>query len=77
VFSQKQTPDDLEEFVLKGSPDIVTVLVDSGKVPSKKEARRLISQGAVSCDGKRVEGEDWPVQKGILKIGKRRFLRLV
>jgi len=77
VFSQKQTPEDMEEFAVKGCPDIVTVLVESGQVSSKKEARRLIQQGAVSCDGERVESEDWPLQKGILKIGKRRFLKLL
>ncbi len=77
VFSQGQVPEEMDEFVLRGNEDIVTILVESGKAPSKKEARRLIQQGAVSCEGERVSGEDWPVRKGVLKVGKRRFVRLV
>ena len=52
-------------------------MIQTGLAPSKKEARRLIEQGAVSHEGTRISDEHWPVKKGILKVGKRRFLRII
>ena len=38
-----------------GKIDILTVLVKSGLVPSKSEARRAVQQGGVAMDGEKVE----------------------
>ena len=46
-------------------------------VPSKSEARRLISQGGVTMDGIKISDEDWSVKAGVVKVGKRRFLKLI
>jgi tyrosyl-tRNA synthetase len=59
---------------------IADLLVALELVPSKNEAKRLISEGAVELNGKRLS--DWrqtvTIQTGdILRIGKRRFARLV
>ena len=47
---------ELEEgdFV-EGNIDILTMLVKSGLVPSKSEARRAVQQGGVAVDGEKVE----------------------
>ena len=37
---------------------------------------RLLKQNAITFEGRPVT-EGWPIQKGVLKIGKRRFLKLV
>lgn len=78
VFSQKELPDDLVNYKLPlPKNNIVEILIDSGLVASKNEARRLIQQGGVSLDGERIENELVAVDKeGILKVGKRRFLKL-
>lgn len=56
---------------------IVTVLLNSGLVKSGNEARRLLKQGAVIFNDKKIEKEDFvPQQSGILKVGTRRFIRL-
>ena len=75
TFSQKQIPDDVEEYHLKTgmAKSLVDILIMTHLVESKNEARRLINQGAISHDGNKVESEVWAVQPGILKIGKRRF----
>jgi len=79
VFSQKEIPEKMPEFELPSKGVILPeILVKSGLIKSKNEARRLIQQGGVSLDGKRIDKEDAIIEKsGVLKIGKRHFLRLV
>ncbi len=77
VFSQHQLPENIAEHKLKAGEDLVAILVAYKLAPSKNEARRLIQQKAVTLDGKLIEGEPDKVQKGVLKVGKRRFLRLI
>lgn len=80
VFSQRQNPDDAP--VLKVSGDAVTILdlvVLAGTVPSKSEARRLISQGGVSVGGKKFTDPAAKVAVAggeVLQIGKRQFFKL-
>ncbi len=78
VFSQREIPQDPPVYKLKGQKsNIIDILVDSGLTDSKNEARRLIKQGGVSLDGKRQDKEGIIIDKeGILKVGKRRFLKL-
>lgn len=78
TFSQKQTPDNIDEYCFKkdGSEKIVDILVFKDLVASKNEARRLLKQSAVQHDGDLVSDENWTVKKGVLKVGKRRFLKL-
>ena len=78
VFSQKELPKDMPVFELKAKKySILDILIESGSIESRNEARRLIQQGGVYLDGKRLDKEDTVIAKvGILKIGKRRFLRI-
>ncbi len=78
VFSQRELPKDTSIYEVKDKTmTIIDTLINSGLVKSKNEARRLIRQGAVSLDNERIEKEETIVGKGgILKIGKRRFLKL-
>ena len=46
-------------------------------VTSKNEARRLLKQGAVTYEGGKIKDENWTPQAGVLKVGKRRFLKLI
>ncbi|MDP3732732.1 MAG: tyrosine--tRNA ligase [Candidatus Omnitrophota bacterium] len=79
VFSKRELPKDASIYKLKKQrPSIIDILLDSGLTESKNEARRLIKQGGVSLDGERLDKEDVIVDKeGILKVGKRRFLKLI
>lgn len=78
TFSNREIPEDIIEINLSASSpeEFVAKLVELKLVASKNEYRRLLLQGAVSFDGKRVEGEMWRPQAGVVKIGKRRFLRV-
>mgnify|MGYP001053845976 CR=1 FL=1 len=54
------------------------LLVEAGLAESRNAARRLIDQGAVDIDGKKVTGDDWEVMPGsIVKVGKRKFCKIV
>ena len=85
VFQKKGVPDDIMEFKLPkemhegGNVDISSLLVEVGFCPSKSEARRLVSQGAVRING--VKLEDCTVtgikNGDILQAGKLRFVRLL
>lgn len=79
VFSQKELPQDMPEFGLKGRRmAVVDILVESGLVASKNEARRMIKQGAILVDNQRLDKEDAAVSKEcVIKAGKRRFLKIV
>jgi tyrosyl-tRNA synthetase len=58
---------------------VSVILAASRLAPSKKEAQRLLSQGAVELDGRRANEKDAidlqvPV---LIQVGKRRFVRVV
>jgi tyrosyl-tRNA synthetase len=80
VFSKKAMPDEMEETRVPSGPlDIVELLVKVEAATSKNEARRLVEQGGVQLDGRKCElGEQISVtQTMVLKVGKRRFKKLI
>lgn len=78
-FAKKEVPDDIETYVC-GSKDIklADLLVSSGLVESKKEARRLIEQGGVKFDGEKItEDKVLIIQKEcVLQAGKRKYKKI-
>jgi tyrosyl-tRNA synthetase len=80
IFSRKELPDELQEYTppAKGAK-LVDILAAAGLAPSKKEARRLIAQGAVSIDNVKVTDEEYIFDKteAVVKVGKRRFCKLI
>jgi tyrosyl-tRNA synthetase len=77
VIRKKELPRDIEETAIHRGTALSSLLVSSGLASSKSEAKRLIEQGAVYLDNVRITG-DVPLNlDGVLKVGKRRFVRLV
>ncbi len=80
VFAKKDMPDEIEEFQL----DVKTIklsdlLAKSAMVASKNEARRLIEQGGVKIDSKKVE-EDFEIkaeESFVIQAGKRKFKKII
>jgi tyrosyl-tRNA synthetase len=78
VFSCKQIPEHMQEYNLgKTSASLADILMRNGLVTSKREFQRLLDQGAISHNDQPIPDADWPVQTGVLRIGKRRFLRIL
>ena len=79
LFSKKEAPADLPVLKLKSkSVSVLDVVLKSGVVKSKNEARRLIEQGGFDVDGvaKKNPQEILNLRGGeVLKIGKKSFFR--
>ena len=73
-----------EEDFADGTIEILTLLLKSGLVPSKSEARRAVEQGGISVDGEKVADiravftKDAFAGEGmVLKKGKKNFRKVV
>ncbi len=70
------------EDLLDGAIDILTLLVKTGLVPSKSEARRAVEQGGVTVDGEKVTDikatftADTLKNGIVLKRGKKSFMKV-
>ena len=79
VVVKKGVPDDIPVYSISKEDLIVNIIFNSGLLKSKGEARRMIKQGAVKLDEKRVDDIQatiMPDREQILKVGKRRFLKV-
>ena len=80
VFQKKNTPAEMGVYVVRTSDvSIIDLLVGSGLVKSKSEARRLVEQGGARINDKKVGSidEELDVSNGdTLQAGKRKFVTL-
>jgi tyrosyl-tRNA synthetase len=84
MFREREAPGDVAErrFVADGRRVFLPrLLAETGLAPSRTEAERLLKQGAVTVDGRRVEPgtrelEAAPGDQWLVRVGKRRFARV-
>jgi tyrosyl-tRNA synthetase len=81
LFRDHEAPAEVPIAALPdGDPlHLPSILRDLGLVPSGSEARRLIEQGAVKVNGKKVLSEEVArddLVDAVLQVGKRRFIKL-
>ena len=80
VVVAKGIPDKIPTFKLGSEDLIVNIIYSSGLLSSKGEARRMIKQGAVTLNGEKINDIQTKIRNNgeqILKIGKRRFLKII
>ncbi len=83
VFSKKEIPEEIPSVEIKlsdESKELISIIVSENLAKSRSEAKRLIKQGAVELNGKRVESEFLRIESPgtyTIKVGKRRFLKVV
>lgn len=83
VFKHGGLPEDIPTLQVdstQGPVWLPKLMQDAGLVQSTSDARRLIKQQAVSLDGEKVVDMEFqvnPVGEVLLKVGKRRFCRVV
>ncbi|PXF35556.1 tyrosine--tRNA ligase [Mesotoga sp. SC_NapDC2] len=81
IFRNKELPEEMPEIKLvEDSISIVDLLVSRAKIQSRSEARRLIDQGGVRINDQVLEDihSVLEISDGdVLRIGKKRFYRLV
>ena len=73
VFQRRELPEEIPEA---RSSELLQMIVEKGLAKSRSEAKRLIAQGAVDIDGKKVTDAHKIVPKdSIIKIGKRGYIK--
>lgn len=76
IFSNRNTPTDIQEYKISGS--FLDIILALNFASSKSEARRLAEQGGVHFENEKVyDLSISPAHEGILKVGKRKFAKLV
>ncbi|MCR4280640.1 MAG: tyrosine--tRNA ligase [Candidatus Komeilibacteria bacterium] len=76
IFSDKQKPSQIPVFKSTRS-DLLTILVESGAVSSKTEARRAVEQGGVKINDEVAKDSKATVKKGdVVQKGKRFFIKI-
>ena len=84
IFSKKEMPENMEEldiakFIQDGKANVVVILNKKGIVKSKSDAKRLIKQGGIQINGKKLKDfkNPIPLKKGdVIKVGKLKFFRI-
>jgi tyrosyl-tRNA synthetase len=57
--------------------DIAPALLEKGLVKSRGEVKRLLAQGAIEVNGKRIDNSVVEITSGsVVQVGKRRFLKI-
>lgn len=76
VFSNKNIPTDIQEYKIQGC--FLDIILALNFASSKSEARRLAEQGGVHFENEKVYDLTLtPEHEGILKVGKRKFAKLI
>lgn len=81
IHLKKDTPDDIPEYALKSEKLLVDVIADAGLTSSRGEARRLIKQNAVKINKNAINDINYMLKPEtnaiVIKVGKRRFLKII
>ena len=76
VFSNKNIPTDIQQYKIQGC--FLDIILALNFASSKSEARRLAEQGGVHFENEKVYDLTLtPEHEGILKVGKRKFAKLI
>ena len=84
TVQNREVPEYIDQFILPVGTDgetlrLSNILVEAGLTSSSGEARRLIDQNAIKLDGttltKNLTSNE--LGRGILKVGRRRYIRLI
>lgn len=88
IFKKKKTPDKIDKYIIDPAElkdkiiSLVQLLVGSGLVKSNGEARRLVSQGGIKIDDKKIDDPNMEfdlinIDKKVIQKGKRYFKKII
>lgn len=88
IFKQKKTPEKIDIYLISPAElkekkiSMVQLLVSSGLAKSNGEARRLVAQGAVKIDDKKIDDPTMEfdlvnIDKKVIQKGKRYFKKII
>ncbi|MDP3962497.1 MAG: tyrosine--tRNA ligase [bacterium] len=79
TFTKKELPENIPDLIVDKSKPLTDQLIECNIISSKSDWRRLIKEGAIRDESdKKISDPDFvPDKTLVLKIGKRRFIRVV
>lgn len=80
IFQMGQKPKDMDTVnVSKEDFDLISTVVDKGLVSSKSEFRRLLLQGGVKINDKKITMEKDLPKEGeiVVQVGKKKFMKII
>ena len=79
IVQKKEMPNNtaIETQTIHLKAKIGDVLIEGGLAKSKSNAKRLIEQGGVSLNDKKIIDVNFETDEGILRVGKRKIKKLV
>ncbi len=81
IFKDKEVPEDIKEYKRpKGKVRIIDLLLETEMINSKREAKRIIKQGGIKIDQKKITDEDLEIdidKEFIMQVGKRKFIKII
>jgi len=79
MFQKGGLPDEIPEFKISGERNIIDLLELCKLIESRADGKRLIQQGGVKIDGKKIDdmAKTIHLKKGmVIQAGKRRFAKI-
>lgn len=80
IFQMGQKPKDMDTVnVSKDNFDLISIVVDKGLVSSKSEFRRLLLQGGIKINDKKITMEKDLPKEGeiVVQVGKKKFMKII
>ncbi len=80
IFQMGQKPKDIDTVnVSKEDFDLISTVVDKGLVSSKSEFRRLLLQGGIKINDKKITMEKDLPKEGeiVVQVGKKKFMKII
>lgn len=80
IFQMGQKPKDMDTVnVSKENFDLISTVVDKGLVSSKSEFRRLLLQGGIKINDKKITMEKDLPKEGeiVVQVGKKKFMKII
>lgn len=77
TFSEGGVPEDVVEVEVANGTKLSEIALNNDLVSSNAEWKRMVTQNAVSLNDEKISDVNTVAQNGVLKVGKRRFLKVV
>ena len=82
TVQDREIPSDIPTITIDGKGSVADILVQTGLVLSKSDAKRLVDQGGVEIDNERIQDPNIPFEtltkndQTLIQIGKRKFVKV-
>ncbi len=77
IFEKGGTPEDVTTIEVREINEVLAHLIKKEVVASASEWHRLVKEGAISVEGNRIDSVSSIKSGDVIKIGKRRFVKVV